>query len=165
MLISIVISTYNRCKILEEMLESLLQLDNSDNYIWEVIVVDNNSSDQTKDVVEHYIKKFNGKLKYTFEPQQGLNYARNRGLKEAQGDIITFTDDDVEVHHDWLENIWVCFSQQDCDAVGGRVLPVYPQETPQWVRDCQSFIDGTVLCHDYGENTMLYNRETMVPQQ
>jgi len=145
------------------MLKSIHELNHSDNYEFEIIIVDNNSNDQTRSVAESYAEKSHRRLQYVFEPRQGLNYARNKGIEKARGDIIVFTDDDVEVQPDWLENIWACFSRRGCDAVGGRVLPVYPEGTPQWVKDCQPFMQGSVLCHDYGEGTMPYDRAAMVP--
>ena len=117
-MISVVVCTYNRSQILPKMIHSLIDSFDRGLGDLEIIIIDNNSSDETKSVVDDICLASSQIIRYFFEPQQGLNYARNRGIKESQGDIITFTDDDVEIHEDWLENIWKCFSKYDCDAVG-----------------------------------------------
>lgn len=83
-LISIIISTYNRCESLKDTLDSLLNQEIDGSFDYEVIITDNNSKDKTKEVVESCKEKFNGRLRYLFEPQQGKSYALNRAIKESK---------------------------------------------------------------------------------
>lgn len=103
--LSVVICTYNRCESLKVTLESLLRQETSESFDYEIIVVDNNSTDQTKSTVESFRDKFNGRLRYVFEKQQGLSFARNRGVSEGSGEIVVFTDDDCIASKDWIQNL------------------------------------------------------------
>lgn len=160
-LISIIIGTYNRCESLKNVLDSLLENRDTSGCDYEIIVVDNNSKDKTKDVVESYMDKFDGKLRYLFESNQGLNFARNSGARASSGDIIAYTDDDVIVSQDWIRQIRNFFLNSDYDAVGGRVLPTYPENAPWWIKKYSDILAGAILIHDYGEGTMLYDRSKM----
>jgi len=159
--ISVIIGTYNRFESLSNTLESLLTNRDINGFDYEIIVVDNNSKDKTKDVVDRYINKFDGRLKYLFEPNQGLNYARNKGIRESKGEIVVFTDDDVIVSEDWINHIGEFFKNTDYDAVGGRVLPTYPENSPWWVKKYRNILAGAILVHDYGEDNIAYDRSKM----
>lgn len=120
MIISVIISTYNRCESLKDTLDSLLNQERDDNFDYEVIVVDNNSSDKTKEVVvESYMPQFNGRLRYLFQPKQGKSYALNLAITKADGEIIAFTDDDCIAASDWLLRIKEEFVTADADCVLG----------------------------------------------
>lgn len=134
-LISVVICTYNRCECLATTLDSLLKQKISSTFDYEVIVVDNNSKDQTKEVVESFKYKFCKRLQYIFEPKQGLSFARNRGIREANGEIVAFTDDDCIVDKFWLENINKVFKTKEIDLVGGKVIPSFFEDPPKWLRN------------------------------
>src|SRR5215213_1970195 len=99
---SVVIATYNRADELPKTLASLAALQVSEP--WEVIIVDNNSSDNTKEVVLNAVEGFPVRLRYLHERQQGRSAALNTGIKAAQGEIIATTDDDVRIERDWLTN-------------------------------------------------------------
>ena len=101
--ISVIICTYNRSNSLADTLCCLAK-QSYNIQSWELIVVDNNSDDNTKEIVGQYSRKLPN-LTYKFESQQGLSYARNLGINSAHGDIIVFTDDDVLPDDDWLEKI------------------------------------------------------------
>jgi glycosyltransferase involved in cell wall biosynthesis len=103
--ISIIVATYNRCQSLEDTLIALLGQKTATDIITEIIIVDNNSSDRTGILVREYQQRFPERFKCLFEPRQGLSYARNMGIREAQGDIIAFTDDDCLPDADWLDKI------------------------------------------------------------
>lgn len=105
-MISVIISTYNRCESLKDTLNSLLTQECDGSFDYEIIVVDNNSKDKTKEVVGNYKQKFNGRLKYLFEPRQGKSFALNTAIQEAKGEIIAFTDDDCITPENWLLNAW-----------------------------------------------------------
>ena len=131
--ISIVISTYNRCGLLEGALRALLSQTPAD-VAYEILVVDNNSTDQTRPLVEGLAKQNPEKLKYVFEPKQGLSYGRNTGIGAAKAPIIAFTDDDVRVAADWVWRIKTGFEgNPDIDFLGGRVVPRWPAEPPPWL--------------------------------
>ena len=98
---SIVVATYNRAADLRETLTSLATL--SPNGDWEVIVVDNNSTDNTRTIIETAAAQFPVNLRYVFEARQGRSPALNAGIRAARGRIIATTDDDVRVAPDWLD--------------------------------------------------------------
>ena len=135
--VSIVISTYNRCALLEGALQAILsqtrtQLD------FEVLVVDNNSSDQTRPLVQSLAAQNPEKLKYLFEPKQGLSYGRNTGIANAKASIIAFTDDDVRVARDWVSQIKTGFDlHPEIDFLGGKVIPRWSAAPPSWLTDAQ----------------------------
>lgn len=112
-LITIIICTYNRSGSLKYTLESLFVQEVDESFDYEIIVVDNNSKDKTKILVESYIPRLRDRLKYVFEPNQGLSYARNRGIKEAKGGILVFTDDDCQPEKKWILKIWGKFKANE----------------------------------------------------
>jgi glycosyltransferase involved in cell wall biosynthesis len=130
--ISVVICTYNRCNKLKDTLVSLAQLSIPNDLPWELIVVDNNSSDETKSVVESFLPIPRLNAKYVLERNAGLSHARNRGVAESQGEVISFLDDDVIVTSDWLTEIWKAFQQYGAMCVGGRVLLYGNPQMPSW---------------------------------
>jgi len=161
--ISVIIATYNRCESLNDVLDTLLLQERTIDFDYEILVADNNSKDKTKEVIESYVPKFNGQLRYLFEPRQGKSFALNLGIKEAKGEIIAFTDDDVIVDKEWLLNIWKCFKNYNCDGIGGRILPLYPENTPKWLKDNEDILNGPIVFYDYGENIQIYNKKYILP--
>jgi glycosyltransferase involved in cell wall biosynthesis len=149
-MISVIICTFNRANSLQQTLQSLQEMPSLD-FPWEVLVVDNNSSDHTQQVVEACIRDFGLPLTYVFETQQGLSAARNTGIREARGEIIAFTDDDVSVESQWLKAIQEFYQHHNADAMGGRVLPLFPPGTPSWVRQNSDLFYGPFAIYDYGE--------------
>jgi glycosyltransferase involved in cell wall biosynthesis len=131
--VTIVISTYNRCGQLRHALESLLDQE-ADGTRWELLVVDNNSTDQTRATVESFIGRATVPLRYIFERRQGLSFGRNAGIACATAPIIAFTDDDVRPSPDWVRSITRAFEEHpDVDFVGGKVLPRWPGSVPAWL--------------------------------
>src|SRR6185295_6783569 len=121
--ISAVITTYNRSEMLAAALEPLLR-QNAGGVRYEVIVVDNNSTDNTRTTVEAFIARGYPNLRYVFEPKQGIAHGRNAGIAAAQGDIIAFTDDDVVVTDNWIAVIKRAFAENpDVEFIGGKILP------------------------------------------
>ncbi len=145
--LSIVISTYNRCTMLEKALKALLS--QADPHIaFEVLVVDNNSSDQTRPVTQSMAAQNPGTLRYLFEPKQGLSYGRNTGIANAKAPLIAFTDDDVAVGPDWAAQIINAFeAHPDIDFLGGKVLPRWPVPPPPWLTNEHW---GPLALLDYG---------------
>jgi glycosyltransferase involved in cell wall biosynthesis len=147
------------------MLDSLLIQECDGSFDYEFIVVDNNSKDNTKEILESYIPKFNGKLKYLLESKQGKSFALNLALKEAKGEIVIFTDDDVIVDKSWLNNYFLTFKQNNCDAACGRILPLFNGFTPDWVKKNFDLLmngPGPLLIYDYGIGTYKYDSNKMM---
>ena len=144
---SVVLSTYNRAPLLGGALESLLALA-PDSPAHELIVVDNNSTDDTRAVVEAHVARSGGRMRYVFEGRQGLAHARNAGVVAARGRYVAFTDDDVRADRDWLTALGRAFAAHpEVDYVGGRVLPMWPTSPPAWLTDW--FWSPLAIC-DYG---------------
>jgi len=131
--VSVVLCTYNRSHLLTPALDALLR-QGPDTPPYEVIVVDNNSADATRQVVEPFIAS--GIVRYAFEPSQGLSHARNHGLSIARADLIAFTDDDVRVTSTWIRSIVDTFAEHpDLDMVGGKVEPIWGDAPPPWLTE------------------------------
>jgi glycosyltransferase involved in cell wall biosynthesis len=129
--ISVIIATYNRASILQGTLESLAALQ-PQGISHEIIVVDNNSSDNTKAVVEEFAER--APIRYLFEERQGKNYALNTGVEAAQGELLVFTDDDVYVPADWLDRYWEAAREHpEAAYFGGTIVPVLPPNAPRWM--------------------------------
>lgn len=132
--VSIIICTYNRAESLKDTLNSINQLD-IDAYQVELLVVDNNSSDNTKDIVLNFSQQSKFPTRYLFESQQGLSYARNRGIKKSQGQIILFTDDDVLPASSWLIKMKRSMDSYHCLACGGYIAPIWEGDKPKWLTE------------------------------
>jgi len=130
--ITVVVCTYNRCQSLAKSLESVAASEIPETVEWEVLVVDNNSSDQTREVVEDFCRRYPGRLRYLFEAKQGLSHARNAGVLQARGDIIAFTDDDLTVEPTWLWNLVGALGSGEWAGAGGRILPAQTFAAPRW---------------------------------
>ena len=137
--VTVAIPTYNRAHFLRQTLAGIVaQQFPRDNF--EVIVIDNNSRDHTRAVVEEFVNAHPAP-RYVREEKQGLDHARNRAIAEARGEIIVFGDDDILVEPDWLAQIAVPLladAARRIGAVGGEVIPVFPDGLPAWVREWHS---------------------------
>jgi glycosyltransferase involved in cell wall biosynthesis len=153
---SVVIATYNRARELQETLASLAAIE-CDDY-WEVIVVDNNSTDDTRAVVETAKTGFPVPLAYVIERQQGRSAALNAGFTAARGDIIATTDDDVRVPSDWLVRIREAFEVTAADYVGGRVLPLWSAPPPRWLPDRGGPLWAVIALLDYGPDVIPFGK-------
>ena len=131
--ISIVICSYNRAPNLPVCFEHLLKQVSCEDITWEIILVDNNSSDDTRAIAEQYATDTPLNISYSFEGQQGLSHARNNGIALAKGQWVAFIDDDIRVSTIWLKTLYDVFVEQDCDAVGGRIHIESPQSLPRWI--------------------------------
>ena len=151
-MISVIICTFNRAQSLLRVLQSLEAMTIPPDLSWEVIVVDNNSRDETRETVANFAKTSRLNVGYVFEGNQGLNSARNRGVHEALGDILSFLDDDVVVAQDWLREVQTAFSTFPVVCVGGRVLLVQELPKPEWWDDAY---DGALGKFDMGEMIFL----------
>lgn len=130
--LSVVIPTYNRADVLPSALESLLTQD-LDSTRYEIVVVDNNSTDGTRQVVESFTGR-SPAVQYVFEPRQGISFGRNAGIRAAVAPIVAFTDDDVRVSRDWATTILtVLAGHPEVACVGGKVLPNWRGPWPTWL--------------------------------
>lgn len=130
--VSIIIPTYNRAELLGATLATLVGQE-FDKSQYEVLVVDNASTDTTRQVVEQWEKKTNGLIRYLYEPRPGSHYARNGAVKHAKGEILYFTDDDVLAQPDMLKEILKPFKETSVVTATGAVRPKWLAEPPQWV--------------------------------
>jgi glucosyl-dolichyl phosphate glucuronosyltransferase len=131
--ITVLLCTYNRCRSLPNALNSIAASTLPQSVKWEVLVVDNNSSDQTREVVEGYCSRYPGRFRYLFEREPGLSNARNAGIREAKGDIIVFMDDDVTAEPTWVQNLTANLHNREWAGAGGRVIPEWNCTPPQWL--------------------------------
>jgi len=131
--VSVVLSTYNRASVLPHALNCLLDQE-APTVRYEVVVVDNNSTDGTRAAVEPFLARRDPAVRYVFEPRQGVAYGRNAGIRAARAPIIAFTDDDIAVARDWIATLKQLLDEhQEVDCVGGRVLPVWRRDPPPWL--------------------------------
>jgi glycosyltransferase involved in cell wall biosynthesis len=121
--IDVVIPTYNREHLLRRLLQSLLHADIPEALPATVWVVDNNSSDGTRAVVESFQPSFHGRLRYLLERRQGKAYALNSGILAGNADLVGFLDDDEEVDANWFTCIESVFRDSQVDFVGGPYRP------------------------------------------
>ena len=134
-MISLIICTYNREKYIGEMLECVAA-NHFPRKRFEIILVDNNSTDSTKAICEAFSQKHKDlDFKYFLENKQGLSYARNRGIREANGDVIVFLDDDAFVEDHYLQNLETKLNEYpDAAAFGGRIDPLFESgKAPDWL--------------------------------
>jgi glycosyltransferase involved in cell wall biosynthesis len=150
-LASIIVCTYNRVSLLRDTLPRLIQQTIIADGRSELILVDNNSSDGTESFVKSLFGARSESLRYIYESQQGLSFARNRGLFESQGRYIIFTDDDCLVDSDWGEKILTVYHRHDAACVFGKILPEWPSSNiPKWLSADRRFWNTLALL-DYGD--------------
>ena len=154
--ISLIIPTYNRATILKELLEALkkqtLPLDE-----YEIIIVDNNSSDNTNEVANSF-KNFFPSLKVIFEKNPGLHNGRHTGYINANSEILVYADDDIEPKKTWLESIYDAFQDLNVSMVGGNNFPLYQEKPPKWILSLWKkspliVIVALTYCRDLGHLT------------
>lgn len=153
---SIIIPTYNRAIDLKDTLQSIARLETHED--WELIVVDNNSSDNTRQVVLRAQRLFPSPLRYVFEPEQGRCAALNAGIRASGGAIIVTTDDDVRVQADWLDRAGEALRRPGCDYVGGKVLPIWGAPRPEWIPNRGGRHWAVIALLDYGPDLLEFNR-------
>lgn len=160
----VVICTYNRCDLLGAVLEGLVQAEPVADATLAIVVVDNNSPDATRQVVD----RFSGRLplRYLFEPRQGKAYALNTAVAAAaDAQLILFTDDDVELPADWMVRFVEAVRRNpEYDWYGGRVLPWWPTGQPAWWREeSRAALAGYFIDYDLGEASRPYRTDDRWP--
>ena len=130
-MLSIIIPTRNRADLLALALESLTRQTLSPE-AFEVLVIDNGSTDQTEVMAQIFSARLEN-LRYFYEPEPGLHSGRHRGMLEAKGEILVFTDDDIEALPSWLSSVAEAFSNAEVALVGGNNLPMFLAPPPKWL--------------------------------
>ncbi|HEX8194860.1 MAG TPA: glycosyltransferase family 2 protein [Pyrinomonadaceae bacterium] len=159
--LNVILPTYNRAALLRRTLESLANAEIAPTLDVLATVVDNNSSDETRETIEEFVKK-QGKVRfeYLFEKQQGRSAALNAGIKKSKTDLIATIDDDEEVAADWFVEIARLFGSRwnEIDFAGGKVLPRWENEPPAWVSKNWAGIGW----RDYGDAEWIYDETTPI---
>jgi len=149
MKITVIVCTYNRCQMLSKALDSVARSILPESLAWEVLVVDNNSTDQTREVALDFCRRYPNCFRYLFEQRQGKSYALNSGVQEARGDIIAFMDDDVTVPSNWLQILTAPLLGGEWVGAGGRIVAERPIARPHWLP-----LQGPI---DLGANLALFD--------
>jgi glycosyltransferase involved in cell wall biosynthesis len=155
--ISIIIPTYNNAELLKNLLSSLSLQEKTAGIDYEILVVDNNSSDHSRSIVDAAMKDFSGRLRYFFEPRQGNAFARNTGIENARGEYICFTDDDCRAARDWIYQIRTAFTHSGALALQGRIELSTP--LPEGALFSDEFIHARFAGVDYGAEGFIENRD------
>lgn len=131
--LSVIIPTRNRSKLLQNTISSITN-QTFPKEEFEVIVIDNGSTDNTKEVVMSFSSVLPN-LQYHYDDTPGLHVGRHNGYKLAKSDILVYADDDIEVFPTWLEGVFESFSDANVMLVGGKDLPKYEQKPPFWIEE------------------------------
>jgi glycosyltransferase involved in cell wall biosynthesis len=155
-MISVCICTYNRSESLRRTLKSLAKQDDINSGLVEALIVDNNCTDGTANVVEAFREEL--PIRRVTESQQGLSHARNKAANEFSGDVLIFTDDDIRFSPRWLASYLDAIRRYpDADYFGGRILPDWGDTKPRWIGDVPlPLIDGVLGWFDHGVDTRLF---------
>ncbi|WP_305046453.1 glycosyltransferase [Geoalkalibacter sp.] len=163
MKIIVAICTWNRAALLTQTLENMLNLKSDASFSWELLIVNNNCTDDTDKV----IAEFSGLLpiRRIFEPTPGLSNARNAAVRNATGDYIVWTDDDVLVDSDWLLAYARAFREwPDAAVFGGPITPWFEGEPPPWLKESWHVVSAAFAVRDLGDEPIpLSVEEGIVP--
>jgi glycosyltransferase involved in cell wall biosynthesis len=133
-MISVIVCTFNRDRMFEETVRSILECQ-SDGVDYEVLLLDNNSTDRTREIGVGFAAQY-PRIRYINEPVQGHPHTKNRGIRESRGDIIAFVDDDVFFSPGWLKAVASSFERHpEVACIGGKVLPHFESDRPSWLED------------------------------
>jgi len=152
--IDVLIATYNRSALLSRALNSLLAADQPTTCRVLVTVIDNRSTDDTKKVVESFMSRFAGRLRYLYESRAGRSHALNCGIAATSGELVAMIDDDEEVDREWLLTIVKAFDDPGTDFIGGPYVPNWGGERPPWFgtayKAAVGWVDGGSRIAQYG---------------
>lgn len=155
--VSIIIPTYNRADMLGITLKSFIEQEYPKD-LYEIIVVDNNSTDNTREIIEKWQNQSKVKLKYIFEQRQGVHYARNTAAKNALGNILYFTDDDMIATSNLLKNLINVFKKnENIGSATGRVLPKWSVTPPEWIK--QLCYNANLSLNDKGHHLFVSSED------
>ena len=152
--LSVAICTYNHSRLLSRALDSLARQEWGDGLAWELVVVDNNSTDDTRQKAESFASRL--PLRYVFEPTQGLTQARRRAVRETAAEWLALVDDDCYLAPTWLgEAVRFCRDKPNAGAVGGRVRLAWEVSPNPLARRYERSLAG----QDYGDEPRMLPAE------
>lgn len=156
-MVSIVVATYNRCDFLEDCIKSYNEQD-CDKSLFEVLVINNNSTDNTESISKELIHKYTEvDIRYMVEKDQGLSFGRNRGIKESKYDLIHFFDDDAIATPNYISTIIDTFERYPkAKAAGGKILLNYFDGRPSWA---SVYIESIFGLFDIGDTEIEFPRK------
>lgn len=132
MSLDVLVATYNRSALLARTLESLLAAERPHGLEVRVTVVDNQSTDDTRALVQSFVPRFDGRLHYIYESRAGKSHALNAGIAATRHDLVGMIDDDEEVDRSWLSTVAAAFEDPTTDFIGGPYVPRWGAERPPW---------------------------------
>jgi glycosyltransferase involved in cell wall biosynthesis len=151
MKVTVILCTYNRSQSLTRALLSVAHSIVPDSIAWEVLVVDNNSADKTREVVEEFCRSYPQRFRYLFEARQGKSHALNSGIRATDAGVLAFMDDDVEVDAHWLGNLTKVFRSDAWSGVGGRIIAEAGFVPPRWMETSGRYALAPLAFFDLGE--------------
>ncbi|MDH3638007.1 MAG: glycosyltransferase [Gammaproteobacteria bacterium] len=160
---SIIVCTYNRSGPLKRLLDSLDGAIRHAGADGELIIADNNSTDNTRYVIEGFRCEI--PVVYVFESRQGKGFALNTALTKARGDLLIFTDDDVTVTSDWISEYLKAAAASRSEWFGGPIYPKWPTSIPAWYRnsDNKKVFFGYLVNYDLSTPSREYQEEDPLP--
>jgi len=162
--ISVVICTCNRQLSLKNLLESIAKIIVPSDINFEVLIIDNNSTDNTKKIVKKFLGLVSINLRYFLETNQGLSYARNRGIHESNGDYIVFWDDDVIPCQDYLKILKSGIQKfKNASAYGGKIIGIYPNKPSWFVTEGPYKLKGILGSYDLGTDDRILKENDDMP--
>jgi glucosyl-dolichyl phosphate glucuronosyltransferase len=153
--VSVIVATHNRAPQLRQTLEALIAQETPERLGWEILVVDNGSTDNTLEVFRTMAMLAPGRLRYVFEPELGKSRALNAGIAVARGAVMALTDDDVSPAVDWVATAATVLDTREADGAGGRILPRWEVEPPSWLLGSQQLLDCLAI--------MEFDKPAMLP--
>lgn len=163
---TVLIATYNRAALLDRTLASIRDVRVASGRTWDVIVVDNNSTDDTRSVVERHARDFPVPLSYLFESRQGRSSALNAGIAASRAAVIAMTDDDVLVDPGWLDAACEALLAPEDSSIayaGGPVAPLWESPPPAWLDLSRGDLWGTIAIQEHGRTPFVYEDMQKVP--
>jgi glycosyltransferase involved in cell wall biosynthesis len=150
--ISVIICSFNRGPLIPKLLADFRAKSAAVAGAWELLLVDNASTDNTAEAVDGFVNEGAMPVRYLFEPRKGKSFALNRGVREARSDFLVFTDDDVALDEGWFPAAFEASDRRDIVMFGGRVIPVLPARLPRWLldRNGRPVFGGPLVKHDHG---------------
>jgi glycosyltransferase involved in cell wall biosynthesis len=155
MRLDVIVPTYNRQNLLPLALESLFAAEVPAGVDVTVTVVDNNSTDGTRQVIESFRERFGKRIQYCFEGQQGRSHALNAGIAATGGDLVGIIDDDEEIDPTWYRTAVAALAPGDLDFIGGPYVPRWANEPPEWMPGDYGGVVGWV---DGGDKAVPFDR-------
>jgi glucosyl-dolichyl phosphate glucuronosyltransferase len=158
--ITVAICTWNRAKLLSQALESMSRMVAPNEIQWELLIVNNNCTDNTGEVIASHSRHL--PIRTVFEAQPGQSAARNTAVREAKGDYIIWTDDDVLVDRRWIQSYIDAFGRRPEAAVfGGPISPLFEGTPPGWLLRAWAKITGAYAVRDPGDEPSRLNSDIL----